>query len=207
MRLVRNAVTIACAVTLFACKEDKPAQTSTSAANSDRSTASGSSTATQYGGATDPSSGMGPSTGPSTGSTTGSTTGSSTGSTTTTGGSMGGPSDTTGGGVQASPIRYEMAGVRITGARCDHVMTCKQIGPAKRFATHEICKQDQSKKTADDLKSTNCPNGFDSDKLSSCLAAIAQQDCSNLIVSLQNVDACKPSILCSSGSSGSGSMP
>jgi hypothetical protein len=120
----------------------------------------------------------------------------STGSTTTTAGAMGGPSDPTSGAVQGMPMSYEMATMRITGKRCDRLMMCNQIGADKRWSTHESCRQDQGKKTQGELKSSDCPNGFDANKLSTCLASIAQQDCAKLVTSLKTVDACKTTAIC-----------
>jgi hypothetical protein len=104
------------------------------------------------------------------------------------------------GSVQAMPVRYMSATARITGARCDRQLTCNQVGPDKRFPTRDICTQDEGKKTTDELKSTDCPNGYDEMKLQSCIDAIAKQDCTKLIMSTQTIDACRSAELCVSTS-------
>ena len=95
-----------------------------------------------------------------------------------------------------TPMRYETATARITGARCDREITCNQVGSNKRFETRAVCTMDQGKKTQDELKSADCPNGIDTAKLETCLSWISQRDCSQLLSSNESLDACKKSVLC-----------
>ncbi|MDB5218687.1 MAG: hypothetical protein JWO86_6614 [Myxococcaceae bacterium] len=92
--------------------------------------------------------------------------------------------------------KYQLATARIAGARCDREVTCEQIGTNKRFSSRDVCARDEVKRTQDELKSTDCPNGIDNTKLASCLASISQQDCGSLVTSLQTVDQCKTAALC-----------
>jgi len=94
------------------------------------------------------------------------------------------------------PFRYLTATAHIADARCDREVTCNQVGADKRFETREICASEEGKRTKDELKSADCPNGVDSKKLQTCLAALGKQDCSQLATSLQTVQDCRAAALC-----------
>jgi hypothetical protein len=209
MKLVRNAIPlacVACAAALVACnKNDRTGETTTrSASEQDRNTA-------MQAGSTGSSMGSTPSTG-----TPGSSSdrnnqdmareqtlrsgamGEGTG-----GGAMGGGTgdiasgtDVTGGGMQTTPVRYEMAMARIVGGHCDREVVCNQVGPNKRFASRDVCAREHGQRVQDEIKRTDCANDIDTNKLQACLTSVAQQDCSRLNASLQNVDACKSATLC-----------
>jgi uncharacterized protein DUF6184 len=100
------------------------------------------------------------------------------------------------GSAQTGTARYELATARIVGARCDREVTCVQNGANKRFETRDICTRDEAKRTQDELKASECPNGIDNGKLQTCLSALGRQDCGALISSLQTLDVCKTSALC-----------
>jgi hypothetical protein len=118
----------------------------------------------------------------------------SAGMTTTTSGAMGDSSMQP--APQLAPILYEHASARIAGVRCEHEVTCDQVGPNKRYATRDDCSREEARRTRDQLTASECPNGVDGSKLQSCLQAITQKDCSDLVFSLQSVDACRSTNLC-----------
>jgi hypothetical protein len=93
-------------------------------------------------------------------------------------------------------VPYHAATARITGARCDREFSCDQIGANKRFSTREICDRDQERRTQQDVKSSDCPNGVRENELATCLSRISSQDCSDLVTSVANVGACSPATLC-----------
>ncbi|MDB4939449.1 MAG: hypothetical protein JWP87_6421 [Labilithrix sp.] len=102
----------------------------------------------------------------------------------------------TGAPMPSTPMIYETASARITDARCTHNIQCDQVGPNRRFATRDDCTSNEGQSTRDQLSASECPNGVDANRLQSCLAAISQKDCADLVVSLQTVDACRASAIC-----------
>jgi hypothetical protein len=98
--------------------------------------------------------------------------------------------------IESAPVMYDNASARIADVRCEHELTCEQVGADKRFATREECTRDERRRTRDQLTSAECPNGVDGSKLQSCLASISQKECTDLVFSLQSVEACRGSTLC-----------
>jgi hypothetical protein len=171
MTLVRTtALVAACVAAIFACNKNDRGDRAAEATTTTGTTTTGSST-----------------------DTSGSYTGSSNTGPSNTGSGMG---SGVSGAAPAAALLYQAATARIVGARCDREVTCKQIGPDKRFGTREICANEETQKTQDELKSSDCDIGVDSGKLQTCLAALSRQDCGDLVLSLQHVDACKAAALC-----------
>lgn len=209
MKLVRHcSFAAACVIGLLACRgNDRGAQTTTTAASPERN---GSTTSRpqptpqptpqpygqEYG--QQPYGQQGTSTTTGTTTTTGTSTDTGTDTGLSTGSGMGTTgSDTSGtGSVRASMIAYQTAASRITEAHCDREASCDQIGTNRRFATRERCVRDQGKKTQQEVKAADCPNGIDENRLQTCLGRIGVQECTDLVMSLANVDACSTATLC-----------
>jgi hypothetical protein len=94
--------------------------------------------------------------------------------------------------ARSSPAA-ERAIESISAARCDHEQRCSAIGPTSEYMTREHCLNVMRADGFDELGV--CRLGIDQDKLSGCLAEIANQTC-GAPFDLPRIVACRSDELC-----------
>lgn len=85
---------------------------------------------------------------------------------------------------------------RIADARCAHDQKCNNVGQGQKFASLDVCKQQRSSDTSNDLNATNCPRGLDQDAINRCMNAIQNEPCSTSLDTLSRVVDCRTDALC-----------
>jgi hypothetical protein len=96
----------------------------------------------------------------------------------------------------ASWVSNDNAIDRIVASRCTREMTCTNVGPDKHFTTSDSCVFEVRKRTTDDLKLSQCPDGISGSGLDRCLDAIRGESCSNPLETVGRLIACRTSDMC-----------
>jgi hypothetical protein len=98
------------------------------------------------------------------------------------------------------PTRYAdvnaAAHTRLAATRCDREQACQSIGAGKRYADHEACVADLRLQGSVMLPEARCQNGVAPAKVDACAAAIHDTSCSDPLLTLDGIEACRAHVLC-----------
>jgi hypothetical protein len=85
---------------------------------------------------------------------------------------------------------------RLSNARCDQEVGCKNIGPGQKFVSRSICMDQVRGSIGNELNAYACPRGLDSDAVDRCMAAIKSEECNHPFDTLTRYDKCRTTALC-----------
>lgn len=91
--------------------------------------------------------------------------------------------------------RFDVVAERLATARCNHEVTCNNIGADKKYPSREACLADAK---ANGLHALNaqCPGTVDQRQVDKCVADFRSEGCGNIIDTAKRVNDCSPSELC-----------
>ncbi|MEO6419032.1 MAG: DUF6184 family natural product biosynthesis lipoprotein [Polyangiaceae bacterium] len=104
------------------------------------------------------------------------------------------PSTTT---TTAAPgaTRFDSVADKLATARCNHEVTCNDIGADKKYATREACLADSKATGVHDLNA-QCPGTVDQRQVDKCVAEFKSEGCGNVIDTAKRVNDCSIGQLC-----------
>jgi hypothetical protein len=86
---------------------------------------------------------------------------------------------------------------RMAGARCDQEQRCNNVGNGQKYASRQVCMDQQRGTLANDLNAYECPHGIDENALNRCMAAISTEQCGNPFDTVvRRYDKCRNGALC-----------
>jgi hypothetical protein len=107
------------------------------------------------------------------------------------------PSPANAAGVtNAQQIDPRSAAWELATARCKHAVACNEIGGNRDYASNEVCMTANRGKAENDLRSADCPNGVNSQRLQACLSEIASESCSGVGSGFERMMSCRTGSLC-----------
>jgi hypothetical protein len=84
----------------------------------------------------------------------------------------------------------------IARTRCNHELTCNQVGKGMEYDSFEVCTHEVARDASTTLHDQACPNGVKDTQLSSCLMDLQKQACENPVESIDRIGSCNKSSLC-----------
>ena len=98
--------------------------------------------------------------------------------------------------LTSAQMNNESAIRRITSARCDHALSCNDVGAGKKFGTRDACVNERGHDERASLRASECPGGIDQQALEECLRDIHKEKCDNPFDSITRIAACRTGVLC-----------
>jgi hypothetical protein len=96
--------------------------------------------------------------------------------------------------------RFEAVADKLATARCNHEVTCNNIGSDKKYPSREACLADAKATGVHDM-SAQCPGRVDQRQVDKCVADFKSEGCGNVIDTAKRVQDCATSELCPRASS------
>ncbi len=103
------------------------------------------------------------------------------------------PSTTT--TTAAGAGRFDATADKLATARCNHEVTCNNIGADKKYPSREACLADAKATGIHDLNA-QCPGTVDQRLVDKCVADFKSEGCGNIVDTAKRVNDCNPSTLC-----------
>ena len=103
------------------------------------------------------------------------------------------PSTTT--TTAAAGSRFDGVAEKLATARCNHEVTCNNIGSEKKYPSREACLADSKATGVHDLNA-QCPGNVDQRQVDKCVADFRAEGCGNVIDITKRINDCSASQLC-----------
>lgn len=85
---------------------------------------------------------------------------------------------------------------RITTARCAREAKCDNIGADRKYSSREDCNSRIKDAAYAALGPPRCKKGVNQDQLNECLAAIEDEECGEVVDTIERVIDCRSIVLC-----------
>jgi hypothetical protein len=85
---------------------------------------------------------------------------------------------------------------RITAARCAREEHCNNVAVGRKYETLDACQREMRDSAYEALSPERCPAAIDPAQVNDCLAAIEDEQCGQVIDTIERVAACHPDSLC-----------
>jgi Family of unknown function (DUF6184) len=96
-------------------------------------------------------------------------------------------------------IMTESATERMARARCSREVSCDHVGPGRRHASIETCRELNQSESRAELNPQACPGGIDQSQLVRCIAAMEQASCLDPVGAIVRDEECRTHKLCVKG--------
>ncbi|MGH7297630.1 MAG: DUF6184 family natural product biosynthesis lipoprotein [Polyangiaceae bacterium] len=82
-------------------------------------------------------------------------------------------------------------------ARCDREQTCGNVGDGKKYASRNVCMDQQRGGIANDLNPYQCPGGIDEAAVQGCLTAVSVEECGvHPLEAITRMEKCRKGAMC-----------
>lgn len=85
---------------------------------------------------------------------------------------------------------------RITAERCAREAKCDNIGSDRKYSSQDDCQSRIKDDAYDALSPPGCKAGVDQKELNECLEAIRDEECGDVLDSIERVAECRAAVLC-----------
>lgn len=84
----------------------------------------------------------------------------------------------------------------IVEARCAREQRCGGLGPGREYVSRDECRRTIRAEWVDELNALVCSRGVEEEGLASCLRAMNQSNCNDILDALERWTACRASDIC-----------
>jgi hypothetical protein len=84
----------------------------------------------------------------------------------------------------------------IADALCDYETRCGHVGTNGKYGDRSACIADQREQRTAENQTEDCEGGIDTGRMSSCLAAIRNNKCDDVVDTTARIAACRLAMLC-----------